>query len=137
MSSQVITTYPEPPTRPEAAAPATDPEGEGPGKQKNFYRHVSGAGDGHTLQTTADFPGTNSSHIVDPVKDNEMLTNGETLPNGIHELNLEQNGGAKSNSSQNNESPNDQEENKHLEPDWQKKIRSLQDQVKIHISISR
>ena len=131
MSSQVITTYPEPPTRPEAAAPATDPEGEGPGKQKNLYRHVSGAGDGHTLQTTADFPGTNSSHIVDPVKDNEMLTNSETLPNGIHELNLEQNGGAKNNSSQNNESPNDQEENKHLEPDWQKKIRSLQDQVKL------
>ena len=53
------------------------------------------------------------------------------LPYGIHELNLEQNGGAKSNSSQNNESPNDQEENKHLEPDWQKKIRSLQDQVKL------
>ena len=134
MSSQVITTYPEPPTRSEAA-PTTDPEVEGPGKQKNFYRHVSGAGDGHTLQTTADFPGTNSSHIVDPVKDSEM-TNGESLPNGIHELNLEQNGGAKS-SSQNNESPDDQEENKHLEPDWQKKIRSLQDQVKIHISISR
>ena len=134
MSSQVITTYPEPPTRSEAAPP-TDPEAEGPGKQKNFYRHVSGAGEGHTLQTTADFPGTNSSHIVDPVKDSEM-TNGESLPNGIHELNLEQNGGAKSSSQNNDEIPDDQEENKHLEPDWQKKIRSLQDQVSLTIWVS-
>ena len=118
MSSQVITTYPEPPTRP---AEATESEGEGPGKQKNFYRHVSGAGDGHTLQTTADFQGPK---IVDPIKDE--MNGGEPMDN---ELNIDQNGvdpGAKS--SQNNES---QEENKHLEPDWQKKIRSLQDQVSL------
>ena len=122
MSSQVITTYPEPPTRPAEAGGAPESEGEaGPGKQKNFYRQISGAGDGHTLQTTADFPGPK---IVDPIK-SEM--NGE--PNELNLEPIEGDPGAKS--SQNNEN---QEENKHLEPDWQKKIRSLQDQVNIFIS---
>ena len=123
MSSQVITTYPEPAGGTGSRNP-TDHESEGegqPGKQKNFYRHVSGAGEGHTLQTTSDYSNTNT-HIVDPIKANGEIMDDEPRNelNGL-EQNTNQDNGASAKEMK--------EENKQLEPDWQKKIRSLQDQV--------
>ena len=101
MSSQVISTIEQ------QSESETEIE---PGRQKNFYRHVSGAGEGQALQTTAEFA-TAPQHVVKPQLDHadkdETETGQDQLTNG------------------NTESKADP----HLEPDWQKKIRSLQDQV--------
>ena len=132
MSSQVITTYPEPAGGTGSRNPTDhESEGEGPGKQKNFYRHVSGAGEGHTLQTTSDYSNTNT-HIVDPIKANGQIMDDEHEHESRNELNgLEPNNTQDTNGASAKEM---KEENKQLEPDWQKKIRSLQDQVNIFIS---
>lgn len=119
MSSQVITTLPAgEPGEPEAAAgpeSTTTGEVDEPGKQKNFYRHVSGAGDGLPLQTTADFgPLATSNNIVQG--SSEMNEDQEH-----HQPNLATPSPPTSNEETSNEVT--------IEPDWQKKIRSLQDQV--------
>lgn len=110
MSSQVITTLPgQDPSEKE-----TEIE---PGKQKNFYRQISGAGDGLPLQTTAaDFGAKNS--IVKP----EMEQDPDMEQQPEVPILAEQNG---------DNMEKQVEQNNQLEPDWQKKIRSLQDQVNI------
>ena len=91
-----------------------------PGNQRNFYRHVSGAGEGQALQTTADFNPKAADHIVNPVSPEsnagELLDSVQQPPSG--------------NGSPETEPPHQPEvKDTYLEPDWQKKIRDLQDQV--------
>ena len=112
MSSQVITTLPgtEPTTKNSESPVSSETEIE-PGKQKNFYRHVSGAGDGLPSQTTADFGPKSNSHIVKMENGSTEQTPDIGQPVPISEDLI----------------PTQQE--KTLDTDWQKKIRNLQDQV--------
>ena len=125
MSSQVITTLPGTTNdysnskNPSDSPISSETEIE-PGKQKNFYRQVSGAGDGQPSQTTADFGPKGLSKIV------KMQENGDSVESGIGDV-----GEALPISEESNITTMPQDNNKEmqLEPDWQKKIRSLQDQV--------
>ena len=133
MSSQVITTLPGTTNdysnskNPSDSPISSETEIE-PGKQKNFYRQVSGAGDGQPSQTTADFGPKGLSKIV------KMQENGDSVESGIGDV-----GEALPISEESNVSPvgqsngttmlQDNSKEMQLEPDWQKKIRSLQDQV--------
>ena len=112
MSSQVITTLPSGQGDPksdmgEPEVEPGNPEVE-PGNQKNFYRHVSGAGDGIQSETTAEFGPKANGHIIKPETENQDDPEPE-IPQAVPET---------------PKSPST-----HIEPDWQKKIRSLQDQV--------
>lgn len=128
MSSQVITTLPGTTNDYSSKNPSDSPISSEteiePGKQKNFYRQVSGAGDGLPSQTTSDFGPKGLSKIV------KMQENGDSVESGIGDV-----GEALPISEESNVSPvgqsNAQDNSKEmqLEPDWQKKIRSLQDQV--------
>ena len=108
MSSQVITLPDE--------GPGSDPDG--PGNQRNFYRHVSGAGEGQPLQTTAETYTKAADHIVNPITPE---ANQEELLENLEQQQDDQ--------PANNEEPQEEAKNNVLEPDWQKKIRDLQDQV--------
>ena len=82
-----------------------------------IYRHVSGAGEGEPLQTTADFAPKAAEHIVNPQTPDDV--NQDEFPVPV----------------QQQDQPEEQEvekeaKNNVLEPDWQKKIRDLQDQVR-------
>ena len=125
MSSQVITTLPGTTNDYSSKNPSDSPISSEteiePGKQKNFYRQVSGAGDGQPSQTTADFGPKGLSKIV------KMQENGDSVESGIGDV-----GEALPISEESNVSPVlpvDNSKEMQLEPDWQKKIRSLQDQV--------
>jgi hypothetical protein len=82
-----------------------------PGVQRNFYRTVSGAGDGHALQTTAEFSPKSPAQVVKPHLE-------ETIEG---ELNVTLGASKDSQTASSNDI--------HIDVDWQKKIRSLQDQV--------
>ncbi len=105
-----------------------------PGKQKNFYRHVSGAGDGLPLQTTADFGPSSTSNLIAKM-DNEQpeIGNDDNAPNEqLPALAAPTQNNADFDTEQVNNENNEQTNEKRLEPDWQKKIRSLQDQVRTY-----
>ena len=86
MSSQVITTLPGTTNdysnskNPSDSPISSETEIE-PGKQKNFYRQVSGAGDGLPSQTTADFGPKGLSKIV-KMQEN----NGDSVESGIGDV---------------------------------------------------
>ena len=83
-----------------------------------IYRHVSGAGEGEPLQTTADFSPKAAEHIVNPQTPDDL--NQDEFPVPVEQ--------------QQDQQPEQEDEkeakNNVLEPDWQKKIRNLQDQVR-------
>ena len=114
MSSKVITVPEANNKNNEEVTEGDNDQGGGLGKQRNFYRHVSGAGDGHSLQTTADFGPNSPAHIVKPhLEDNEEEPQ-DTLVTF----------------SPDPEPQSEEVKNEvRIESDWQKKIRSLQDQV--------
>ena len=121
MSSQVITTMPHDEGSNKSDSGETDIE---PGNQKNFYRHVSGAGEGLPLQTTADFGPQANNHIMKPEdiegnnQDAEEPTLGEIIAQNVSPA-------PSLVASESKQKTNEMR----IEPDWQKKIRSLQDQV--------
>ena len=84
MSSQVITTLPGTTNDYSSKNPSDSPISSEteiePGKQKNFYRQVSGAGDGQPSQTTADFGPKGLSKIV------KMQENGDSVESGIGDV---------------------------------------------------
>ena len=83
-----------------------------------IYRHVSGAGEGEPLQTTADFSPKAAEHIVNPQTPDDL--NQDEFPVPVEQ--------------QQDQQPEKEDEKEAksnvLEPDWQKKIRNLQDQVR-------
>ena len=120
MSSQIITSSMSDPHKSESSESSGGDGSDDPGNQRNFYRHVSGAGEGQALQTTADFNPKAADHIVNPVSPEsnagELLDSVQQPPSG--------------NGSPETEPPDQPEvKDTYLEPDWQKKIRDLQDQV--------
>ena len=127
MSSQVITTLPGTTNDYSSKNPSDSPLSSEteiePGKQKNFYRQVSGAGDGLPSQTTADFGPKGLSKIV------KMQENGDSVESGIGDVGEALPISEESNVSPVGQLPQDKSKEMQLEPDWQKKIRSLQDQV--------
>ena len=127
MSSQVITTLPGTTNDYSSKNPSDSPISSEteiePGKQKNFYRQVSGAGDGQPSQTTADFGPKGLSKIV------KMQENGDSVESGIGDVGEALPISEESNVSPVTTMPQDDSKEMQLEPDWQKKIRSLQDQV--------
>ena len=114
-----------------ASKRGSDGEDSDLGKQRNFYRQISGAGDGHALQTTAsDYGGPKSpQHIVKPqqIMTDNTATGAES--DSILELrrNVPKMSTFASTQTSNGLTLND----KQLDLEWQDKIKSLQDQVSI------
>ena len=77
---------------------------------------MSGAGEGEPLQTTADFAPKAAEHIVNPQTPDDV--NQDEFPVPVQQQD------------QPEQEVEKEAKNNVLEPDWQKKIRDLQDQVR-------
>ena len=100
-----------------------------PGKQRNFYRQISGAGDGHALQTTASEYGPASPHHI--VKPQQLVAvgAGEVTGESDNLVRITRNTPKMSTFASTQTSNGLTLSDKQLDLEWQDKIKSLQDQV--------